>query len=106
MYALGVMCNAYPKGLHNIMLGVPDMVLKYGMMLPSHDLAHIKPQLLLGFLSPIKSTYCICAIVDTIYLVPIPEMFHCHIICRPKIPLIPSQPPIYLIACQQDQSGF
>ena len=46
VYALVVMDDSYPKGLHDIIVRVLYMVLEYVTMLPPHDLSQIKPQLL------------------------------------------------------------
>ena len=41
------MDNAYPEGLHNIIVDVFDVVLKYGNLLPPYTLSQLKPSLFL-----------------------------------------------------------
>ena len=66
-----VLENACPKGLHNIIVDIFYVVLKYRMMmLPPHYFSRIKSQLLLEVDDVILHCNCIAIKVHTVYLVP------------------------------------
>ena len=76
------------------------MVLKGGIVLPSHSIAQLKPQLLLKLIALICSTDGVQVRVMPIYFSPSPELIHVHTIFRPNSPLIPRQLPSFLLAFQ------
>ena len=101
-YVFGVLGNAYPKGLQNIIVNIFDVVLKYGTMFPPHALAHIKPHIFFEFGAALHSCEYTAIKIHTVYLVTITELLHSHILCCPESTLITSQNPSCLLARQQD----
>ena len=71
--ALSILDNEYPKGIHNIIVHIIDMVLKYGTMIFPHDIAQLKPQLLLKVLDTIISDGGLLFFVTPVYLNPSPR---------------------------------
>ena len=87
---LSILDNTYPEGLHNIIVHIFDVVLKYGLVLPPNSISILKPELLLKVCAKLCSTDGVLCCVVTVYIVPSPELFHGNTISRPEVPLIPS----------------
>ena len=68
--ALIILENAHPEVLHNIIVHIFNMVLKYGPVIPLHHLAQLKPKLFLGFGVALRSRDCIDIILQTSCLGP------------------------------------
>ena len=76
---LRVMENAYPEGIHNIIVHIFDVVLKDRPVLPPYTLSQLKPQILIKVGATIHSTdggVPVC--VTYVYLRPSPELPHNH----------------------------
>ena len=78
MDALSILGNAYPEGLHSIIVDVIDVVLKYVPVLPPHAIYQLKLQLFLKVGATFRSADGISHRVTPVHLGPSPELFHGH----------------------------
>ena len=106
MDMLGVLYNTYPIGIHNIIVDVFDLVLKYGKIFSLHAIYHIKQQLFIKPLAPICNTDGTPFRVVIVCLGPSLELLHGNIIFPPKSPLITSITSIHILALQKDLSIY
>ena len=74
--AFSLLDNVYPEDIQNIILDVLEMILKYLLVLPTHALSQIEPQLLLKVGATFCSSGGVSCPVSSVHLGPSPLLFH------------------------------
>ena len=99
-YVFVILDHSYPKGIHNIILGVFDMVLKDGPVIPPHVFPQLKPQPFLEVGKLLFSSHHHAINIVFVYLDPSPELLHSYTLSFSKGPLIPCILPSRLLEPQ------
>ena len=85
MDVLSVLENSESERIHNVIVGVFDVVLEVLPVFPPHDIYQLEPQLLIKVVAPLRSADRISQYIGSFYLGPSLEMFHGNPFPNPRV---------------------